>query len=476
MADRYKWIVGIAGAIVLLAIYAATAPPSLTWAHHGADGGDLATAVAQGRIPHPPGSPTYLLLGELFIRLPWGDPAWRLNLMSAAFAAGAVGLTTMTVWILLQRAEDSALPSTLGAVALTAGLCLGLSPLFWSQAIITEVYAPAAFFAALVMALSLREGPAWALGLSWGAGLGAHPILIFLAPLVAWGAWRERDGRLVRLATACLLALLGWGVLYGPVLLARGGVPTPWGDVSTFEGWWALVSGQLYRGYLFGLPLSDWPRRLLAWVGLLARQFTPVGAVLAGLGLTKLWQAQRSLASTSALAFGVLSIYAIGYNTTDSLVYLTPMLPLAALWLGVGLAQAAKWLNQRLRRGAWIILLLPLLQALLFWGQMDLSGDRTTIEWTERALHQAPPQAVVLSDQDRYTFTLWYVHDVLGNRPDVTVIDVDLWGQKPYHEMMVNALGLDADESDLPLEEAVRQAGRPIVRAADLTVTEEESQ
>jgi hypothetical protein len=365
--------------------------------------------------------------------------------------------------------------SALGSVALTTGLCLGLAPLFWSQALITEVYATAAFFTALVMAFSIQEGPPWALGLSWGIGLGTHLTLLFLAPLVAWGAWGKRNGRSLRLATVCSLTLLGWGVLYGPVLLARSNIPTPWGDVSTFKGWWALVSGQLYRGYLFGLPLADWPRRLLAWAGLLARQFTPAGAALTGLGLAKLWQSQRPLASTSALVFGALSIYAIGYNTTDSLVYLAPILPLAALWLGIGLAQAANWLNRQLPRAAWALLLLPLLQALLFWGQMDVSEDKTAIGWAEQALDRAPPQAVVLSDQDRHTFTLWYVHDVLGSRPDVTVIDVDLWGQKPYHEMMANELGLDAGENDLPLEEATRQAGRPIVHTADLIVTKEEA-
>jgi hypothetical protein len=206
----------------------------------------------------------------------------------------------------------------------------------------------------------------------------------------------------------------------------------------------------------------------------LARQFTPAGAVLAGLGLARLWQSQRPLAFTSALAFGALGIYTIGYNTTDSLVYLAPVLPLAALWLGIGLAQAADWLNHRLPRAAWALLLLPLLQALLFWGQMNLSEDRTAIEWAERALHQAPPQAVVLSDQDRYTFTLWYVHDVLGNRQDVTVIDIDMWGQEHYRRMTVGVLGIDAGESDLSLEDAVRLAGRPTVRATDLVVTEEE--
>jgi hypothetical protein len=475
-----EWGAALSTAGILLVIYCLTLPPSLTWAHHGADGGDLATAVARGSIPHPPGSPTYLLLGELFIRLPWGDPAWRLNLMSAALAAGAVGLTTATAQLLSrkpetkeQKAESKKQVRGQSTIrnpqsAICAGLCLGLSPLFWSQAIITEVYAPTAFFAALVMTLSVWKVPPWALGLSWGLGLGAHPTLLFLAPLVAWGTWGRRKGRLLRLATACLLALLGWGVLYGPVLLAHGGAPSPWGNVNSFDGWWALVSGQLYRGYLFGLPLANWPQRLLAWAGLLARQFTPVGAVLAGLGWGQAWHTRRPLALAPALAFGTLSIYAIGYNTADSLVYLVPALPLATLWLEAGLAQAAHWLNQRLRQAAWTILLLPLLQALLFWGQMDLSEDRTAIEWAERALSQAPPQAILLTDRDECTFTLWYVHAVLARRPDVTVVDVDLWGQEAYRKMMTDTLELRATECGLPLEETVRQTGRPVIQVADL--------
>jgi hypothetical protein len=469
-----RWGAILSTAGMLLTIYCLTLPPSLTWAHYGTDGGDLATAVARGSIPHPPGSPAYLLLGELFIRLPWGDPAWRLNLMSAMFATGSAGLTTMAAWHLLQQAESAAPASSmLGTVALVAGLCLGLSPLFWSQAIITEAYTPAAFFAALVMALSIREGPPWALGLSWGVGLGAHPTLVFLAPLVAWGIWGERKGRLPRLATACLLALLGWGVLYGPVLLAHGDAPSPWGDVSTFDGWWALVSGQMYRGYLFALPLVDWPRRLLAWAGLLARQFTPVGAVLAGLGIARLWQIRRPLVLASALAFGAVSVYAIGYNTTDSLVYLAPVLPLAALWLGAGLARAAGWLSRRLRWGAWTVLALPLLQALLFWGQMDLSSDVTAIEWAEQVLYRAPSQAVLITEQDRHTFTLWYVQGVLGERPDVTVVDVDLWGQKTYQQQMADVLKITADENGLSLEETMRRTDRPVVRAIDLATEEE---
>jgi hypothetical protein len=466
--------------LVPLAVYGATMAPTLTWEHNGADGGDLVLAVAHGSIPHPPGAPTYLVLGDLFIKLPWGEPAWRLNLLSAVMAAGAAGLTTKAIFDLLRESEGDTLPPALAQVALTGGLSLGLSPLLWSQALITEVYAPAAFFAALVLLLTLRHSPAWLLGLIWGIGLGNHLALLLLAPLVAWRVWCEKEKRLQRFSATCLLALSGWGIMYGPVLLARRHAPSPWGDVSTFAGWWELVSGQMYRSYVFGLPLIDWPQRLLAWAGLLVRQFTPPGAVLAGMGLVHLWQVRRSLALASALTFGMFNIYAIGYNTTDSLVYLALALPVAALWLGIGLSQAAIWMDRQIRSSLWpqrwvhLLLLLPLFQALLFWNQMDLSADKSAVEWAEQVLHQAPSQAILLTDRDAHTFALWYAHDVLGERPDVSVIDIDLWGHEPYRKIALDTLNLEStDSGGLSLEDATRQTSRPVVRAAVLAVVEE---
>lgn len=487
---------GVVCALLLLAVYGATMAPSLTWAHDGADGGDLAAAVVRGGIPHPPGAPTYLLLGGLFVRLPWGDPAWRLNLASAVAAACAGGLTAAVGMLVgnlapggeppadgrtarrrgggkgepaLARGASMANPREVGRVpaALATGLMLGLAPLLWSQALITEVYALATLFSALVVVLALRGGAAWPVGLAWGVGLGVHPALVFLAPVVAWSGWSRRWRGLLE---AGLAALLAWGVLYGPVLLARGGVPSPWGDVRSFAGWWELVSGRLYHGYLLGLPAVAWPDRLLAWVWLAARQFTPLGLVVSGLGAAHLVQGDRStaLVRATALSLGGFSLHAIGYDTADSLVILAPALPLAALWLGAGLAH----LGSRLRAPQWarLFLLLPLLQALFSWGEMDLGGDREALEWARRVLEQAPAQALLLTGEDGHTFALWYVHDGLGERPDVVMVDRDLWAHPPYRRLVLSELGLGElgfEEGEgfgigSP-EEAARRAGRPLV-------------
>jgi len=444
---------------LLLTVYASTMAPGLCWAHQGADGGDLVTAVALGSVPHPPGFPTYTLLGQLFVQLPWGTPAGRLNLMSAVLAAGAAGLTAAAI----SRLPDGCSP----IAALCAGLCVGLAPLFWSQGLITEVYSTAAFFSAAVILLLIADVPCWALGLAWGMGLAAHPTVLFLTPFVVQGAWRRSrlSNRVWSAVTAVLAALLTWTSLYGVMLVTRSPGWSPWADLSTMEGVLTLISAPLYRGYVFSLPIADWPQRLLGLVGILARQFTPVGALLAGLGWTSLRKKQPRLAASSLVSFAILCLYAVGYDTTDSLVYLVPGLPLTAVWLALGLDRIGGWLGKRRPAGRWLIPLLPLLQLLFLWGPMDVSEDRTALAWADEVLAKAPPQAVLLTARDRHTFTLWYEHEVLGKRSDVAVIDRDLWSWAPYRKMVLDELKLspaDAHRAFSPVE-AAAQSGRPII-------------
>jgi hypothetical protein len=81
----------VAGGLALL-LYVRTAAPGLTWAHDGADGGDLIAAAMNWGVPHPSGYPTYCLLARLFALLPLGSIARRFNLFSSASAALAVSV------------------------------------------------------------------------------------------------------------------------------------------------------------------------------------------------------------------------------------------------------------------------------------------------------------------------------------------------------------------------------------------------
>ena len=55
-----------ASGIIALGLYLLTIAPDLTWANASLDGVELVTASATLGIPHPPGYPTYVILGKAF--------------------------------------------------------------------------------------------------------------------------------------------------------------------------------------------------------------------------------------------------------------------------------------------------------------------------------------------------------------------------------------------------------------------------
>ncbi len=97
-------------------------------------------------IAHPTGYPLYTLLGRLFSLGPWYNVAWSVNLLSAVAGALTVALTCLVARQLTRR-WWAALP---GAVA------LAVSPVFWSQSVIAEVYTLNAALVAGVLGLALR--------------------------------------------------------------------------------------------------------------------------------------------------------------------------------------------------------------------------------------------------------------------------------------------------------------------------------
>lgn len=274
-----------------MAVYALTAPPGLTWAHDSADGGDLIAAALTGGVPHPSGYPTWTLLAALFSQLPVGALAWRATLLSMVSAATASALTAATIPWLARLAEVESTQSTAGKMgiagsspavlllsmtpALVAGLALAFSPLLWSQAIVAEVYAlHAALAAAALWALVRRQaggGDRWALaaGCFLGLGLGNHLTTLWLLPaavLLLWTAEASAAGRRRTLAAggAGLLASASLVYLYLP-WAAAGDAAVNWAAPGSAKQLWWLVSGEMYRGYVFALPWSAAPGRLAAW-------------------------------------------------------------------------------------------------------------------------------------------------------------------------------------------------------------------
>lgn len=450
-----------------LAVYLRTAPRGLTWLHDSADGGDLIVAALVGGVPHPTGYPTFTLLAQFFTRLPWGTPAWRVTLLSALAAALAAALVAATVQTLqavvidpgrpqsaqMERA-DRAAPEKPAAAwlgpALAAGLVLAFTPLLWGQATVVEVYAlQACLTASIVWALAhwlaapeTRRGrwrwPAL-VGLLLGLAVGNHLTAIWLLPLVVggclasgrrgWSDWRPA----LSLAGGLAAGLLVYAYL---PLAASGQPPVNWGDPSTPQGFWWLVSGQLYRAYVFAIDGQEILPRLQAWIGLLGRDFLPWGLALALAGLALAIQRQAALALSAVLSLCLGLVWAIGYDTSDSALSLLPGWVLVAVFAGLGLSGLAAWLARRGRGMQFVTGLLCLAIALIplarNWTPQDIHADRQAEDFLASVLQTVQPDALVITAGDRATFSLWYARYGLERRPDIIVVSRDLWQLASY--------------------------------------------
>ena len=112
-------------------------------------------------VPHPPGSPLYLLIGRLFTMVPIHDDiAVRVNVISPILSAIASMLTYLIIvrLILLWKKETKTileqLPIVIGGVI--GALIFTFSDSQWFNAVEAEVYAGSLFFTAVVVWLILK--------------------------------------------------------------------------------------------------------------------------------------------------------------------------------------------------------------------------------------------------------------------------------------------------------------------------------
>lgn len=149
----------VAGLVFLISIsvYLMTLAPTVVfW-----DVGEFIAAAKMLQVPHPPGSPLFLLLTRIAVMIPFAaDQAVRAHALSALLSALAV----MFLYLVIIRviAGFRGVPETLlDKIVLYGGgvigaLSLAFGTTYWGNSIEAEVYGASMFFLATIMWLVLR--------------------------------------------------------------------------------------------------------------------------------------------------------------------------------------------------------------------------------------------------------------------------------------------------------------------------------
>jgi len=384
-------------------------------------------------IAHPPGYPLFTMLGKLFTLIPVGDVAYRVNLMSAFFAALTLALVSRTV----RRATDSAWGGVAGALA------LGTSTTFWAQATTANTRSLTAFFTALALfalvsyAKKRKEVYLILIALAFGLGITHHGSLVFLIlPFIVFLLVTDISlfTRLRPLLKPLLAFLLSLSVLlYLPI---RGILGTAFGppDIATPVGFLNHVLARGFRGDMFyfassGLLLE----RFAVLTNILDFQFGLGLLVAAALGalimLGKNWRLLLLCGGTIA----VQAVITITYRAPETVEYLIPAYVPLAIIIGYGAAVLSRWSRFK-ALNACLVALVMLLGVIHLANRYPsfawLSEDRSARQYAESVLSSAPPDALLLANW-HWATPLWYLQYSEGVRPDVEVKYVYPEGAEP---------------------------------------------
>jgi hypothetical protein len=455
---------GATGLIVLMLIAPTVMREVGFW-----DTGEFQTVGPVFGTAHPTGYPTYVILSWIanMLLAPVGEPAFRMNLLSAILVAATSGLTVVLVRSLTGWT----------ALGMAAGLAMATTPFAWAVATRADPHALHLALVALILVTLLgwerrrRAGAAhadrWlvAAAIVFGVAAANHSLTLILAPAIGLYvlAVDRRILRRPRLVATCAAALVGTlALLYLQLPLRSGVFPAPlvYGTPHTWDGFWYVVLAEQFRGSLVD-PFGDLGTKLADLISLTVAQFSWL-ALLVPLGFLVTLRREPRYALLSGIAVATTVFFSASYINADiSRYYLGPIL-IAWTWIALLTAVVAERLmtlaegaparkrvpettdqgdDDRLPvddpaiRGArafavsaiaiiaTVLLVVPSLVALPERAaEADRSGDVLARRWVDTAIAEMQRDAIVISWWS-FSTPLWYAQHVQGLRPDMFIAD-----------------------------------------------------
>lgn len=434
--------------LLLLAVYLWSMPKTVVLE----DDGYFILAAYFGGYAHPPGYPLYSLLGHFATMVPIGSVASRVHGLSAVIGA----VTCVCLWFFVRQlfgfiyskqAASTYFQFSVESLGLLVALCFGFSEVFWSQAIIAEVYSLSVLLflilCCLVLELKKTGQNNYLLGLCGfivGLSLSNHwPLFVLSSPLLFAFLWPDRK-RFFRYFIIALpftgLGLLPYAwMIYRSFVIPELNFGGPFSSLAEF---WRFVSREDFAN-VDTSPSADWHDKLgflLFVFKETARQFSLPLAALVAIGFIQQWR-RLPLNISIGLLLGFLGNtlflillldfdYDLFHQNTFR-VYPVIAYAICAIWLGLGvnvlvekICRSSGKYNQKWHFVSVIILLTGTVFATNV--PKNYRADDTWAEdYAKAMLIGLDKNAVLFANADTVNGPVGYLNLVEGFREDVTL-------------------------------------------------------
>jgi 4-amino-4-deoxy-L-arabinose transferase-like glycosyltransferase len=459
--DRTDLFLALACFVGGLALYIRTLTPGLL----AGDSGEFQTLAYLLGHTHPTGYPVYLFLAKLATFTPLDDIAYRVNLFSAIMGALAVAAVYLSGRLLVKYR----------VLAVVGAVALAISPTFWSQAVIAEIYTAGAAFLALILLALLwwdQENSSPALfiaGVLGGLSLGVHMSVALLAPAVLLYLllhWR----RGVKMWTTALLGAIS-GVLLTVFIFWLIDLNNPTANyfnsiIEPSRSSWGLAAEEIggplerllfgwsarqFRSFMFADIAEVLPTQAAEYWANLPTELSWVIIALAGMGavalLVRRWRVGLVLLTTMTLQL----LYFFNYEIWDLYVFYIPSYVLLILLAVPGMGALADLGTAAIRRVTsraqirwvnlgWEIAVALLVLGFALWpvfrpqkdaviaGEVPFNFDEYPVfdenlqNFAFAAVLKMPESAIVFTDWD-LVWPYYYAAHILDNRRDLTFVE-----------------------------------------------------
>lgn len=443
--------------LVTFLVYAWSAPGTVVLE----DDGFFILAAYFNGIAHPPGYPLFTLLAHIATLIPMGSVALRVHLLSGFLGALACACLWLITFTLVRDRT----------AAYAAAFSLAFSRVFWSQAIIAEVYTLNVLLVLMTFlsALAVRNrrtgtDPVWQiriLFLCYGLALSNHwPLVVLTTPMFIAALWQERKNYHHYVARGLPFLLLG---LTPYIWMAIRSQMNPeilfFGPVENVQDFWRYLSRQPYAE-IDHSPSAGWidkMRYLQYALFQTGEQYGPFGGflILAGLICQK-WRLPADLCAALILGYLGSTVFLIvmmdfdydEYHMIIFSVYPLIAYAIAAIWLAIGFVSFVH-----------ILVKAPLLQssgmaipvgcaALVAGSILSMSAawnyrheDNWARLYSVTVLNSLPWGAILFSD-GLANGSIAYLNKIEGYRKDITLYSVNgiLFNNRLFDSLELNSV------------------------------------